>query len=862
MVDAERVQAAASRFQAFFEELETAFFERDDVIAQVALALLAKEHVLVSGPPGTAKSQLAKAVFGRIVCAETGSPSVYSRQITESTVHTDLIGPIDFKQLTETGRTEHFTDEGILGAAHAFLDEVFDGRDMLLRTALNVLQERELKQGTKVTRGQIEVALMTSNRYIADVLEQSRETLLAFVDRIAFVSFVPRGFADDENMKRVLRRHVGGARDRALDALLTIQDLDALQALVDEVVVSEPICDALARFLASLDGEMAAAVRADPKFVPTRYFSTRTAVRCGKILRAICVRDWIARRGNRELQVLQKDFAELRLHLLLAGPSIGAIGTLLGRETDPHERRQLEIVRTEREVFERCLAKLPMVGVPKLPKPSAATAKVVVPTAPRRDAPAKELAPLEEAVRSRDVAAIVGAMSRLSKLATADDPQLVEEARSLLERAVSALEQETTRAALQAAEAGELTAGVERLVEVATSLPDETQSLHEVARWLRQRAAQAIDDLTRFALGSSAADLARGIALSVDEAETFGARRIELLRRLGEMRRRTRGADAPFEERDERWHEAVRAMESDIGVAWDAAFCASIGAVLASDPKAPLPEVLRTLTSPIERLKAQAQALSELSGRPSALERKALGSRLSDLVAALMRRIDLVDRATLDDEIDAVLAILRDAGVAEAIQPRDWLAWSAEALCRAADAPAVPSSYDHAGYRQLRRDEDRIPVAYALAEIALRLGQADGGPRPGLLRVAELLAELPETTQDALVAIDRDRVERALGYLERWWEALAAGELGVEERLQRIIKSRFFEILWDESALARFSLELQLTVDVLPRAAEPMAALRARIVALDEVTRRGAEALLRQRSDEAWKAAIARAEGS
>src|SRR5690606_9264636 len=140
---------------------------------------------------------------------------------------------------------------------------------------------------------------------------------------------------------------------------------------------------------------------------------------------------------------------------------------------------------------------------------------------------------------------------------------------------------------------------------------------------------------------------------------------------------------------------------------------------------------------------------------------------------------------------------------------------------------------------------------------ALRLGQADGGPRPGLLRVAELLAELPETTQDALVAIDRDRVERALGYLERWWEALAAGELGVEERLQRIIKSRFFEILWDESALARFSLELQLTVDVLPRAAEPMAALKARIVALDESTRRGAEALLRKRSDEAWKAAIA-----
>src|SRR5690606_15645808 len=101
----------------------------------------------------------------------------------------DLVGPINFKTLMDTGRTEHFTDQGILGAVHAFLDEVFDGRDMLLRAALNVLHERELKEGTKTTRGLIECALMTSNRYLAEILEGSRDTLLAFIDRIAFVSF-------------------------------------------------------------------------------------------------------------------------------------------------------------------------------------------------------------------------------------------------------------------------------------------------------------------------------------------------------------------------------------------------------------------------------------------------------------------------------------------------------------------------------------------------------------------------------------------------------------------------------------------------------------------------------------------------
>src|SRR6185436_802622 len=139
------LRQAGDRFVAFFRELESAFLEREDVLKQIALALLSREHVLMTGPPGTAKSQLAHRVLGRIVSEVTGKPSLFARQFTESTVQTDLVGPIDFRTLMDTGRTEHFTDEGILGAVHAFLDEVFDGRDMLLRSTLNLLQERELK---------------------------------------------------------------------------------------------------------------------------------------------------------------------------------------------------------------------------------------------------------------------------------------------------------------------------------------------------------------------------------------------------------------------------------------------------------------------------------------------------------------------------------------------------------------------------------------------------------------------------------------------------------------------------------------------------------------------------------------------
>ena len=175
--DEVRFTESATAFRGFFTELREAFVERESLFTQLELALLCKEHVLIIGPPGTAKSAIAGAVLGRIVDEKSGRPSLFSKQLAENTVQTDLIGPVDFKVLTETGRTEHLTEEGMLGAVHAFLDEVFDGRDMLLRSILNVLQERELKHGRKVTPGRCECAVMTSNRYLSEVLQRSPETL-------------------------------------------------------------------------------------------------------------------------------------------------------------------------------------------------------------------------------------------------------------------------------------------------------------------------------------------------------------------------------------------------------------------------------------------------------------------------------------------------------------------------------------------------------------------------------------------------------------------------------------------------------------------------------------------------------------
>jgi MoxR-like ATPase len=321
------------------------------------LALLGREHVLVVGPPGTAKSAIASAVLGRIIDERTGLPSLFSKQLAESTVQTDLIGPVDFKVLTETGRTEYLTDEGMLGSEHAFLDEVFDGRDMLLRSILNVLYERELKHGRKVTTGRTECVVMTSNRYLSEVLARSPELLLAFADRLSFICFVPKSFARKESRAAMLQRFSHGARPD-LRGQLSLQQVDLLQEAVTRVKVPSHVLEGVELLADALERALAAQVSKLPDYVPTKYFSQRSAVKALWALKAAVVRDQIYRRADRPLEATVEDLDSLRWFFLLGGPPAAETEALLKSVVDPRERAQLEIVRLEQRAFDEALAKV------------------------------------------------------------------------------------------------------------------------------------------------------------------------------------------------------------------------------------------------------------------------------------------------------------------------------------------------------------------------------------------------------------------------------------------------------------------------------------------------------------------------
>lgn len=114
--------------------------ERAPLVEAVVLGAVAGEHLLVVGPPGTAKSQAVR----RIASALGGRYFEYL--LGRFSEPSEIFGPVDLRRLRE-GVVQTQTDGMLPEADIAFLDEVFQGSTAILNTLLGLLNERVFRRG-------------------------------------------------------------------------------------------------------------------------------------------------------------------------------------------------------------------------------------------------------------------------------------------------------------------------------------------------------------------------------------------------------------------------------------------------------------------------------------------------------------------------------------------------------------------------------------------------------------------------------------------------------------------------------------------------------------------------------------------
>jgi len=148
--------------------------DRNREIKQLMYALFTKEHMLMMGPPGTAKSLFAMRAFSAISGAET-----FQIHLTKQTTEEYVFGPLNIVELKK-GNLVHNTKDFVLTADFAFLDEFFDASDVLLRSLLGVLNERLWLKGSQEVPAKLHTAILTSN------YQRESDITQAVLDRIIF----------------------------------------------------------------------------------------------------------------------------------------------------------------------------------------------------------------------------------------------------------------------------------------------------------------------------------------------------------------------------------------------------------------------------------------------------------------------------------------------------------------------------------------------------------------------------------------------------------------------------------------------------------------------------------------------------
>jgi len=134
------------------------------------IAAIAGEHMVLIGPPGTAKSALVR-LFSKLVQAQ-----YFEYLLTRFTEPNEIFGPIDIQAFRE-GRYERRMESMLPQAEIVFLDEVFKANSAILNSLLSVLNERTYAVGGEMHKVPLISAFGASNEVPND------EELTAVFDR-------------------------------------------------------------------------------------------------------------------------------------------------------------------------------------------------------------------------------------------------------------------------------------------------------------------------------------------------------------------------------------------------------------------------------------------------------------------------------------------------------------------------------------------------------------------------------------------------------------------------------------------------------------------------------------------------------
>ena len=151
------MKAMPERIKKLLKQLDSGLYEREDILAKCLLAALSGESTFLFGPPGTAKSLIA-----RRIAKAFKDTQYFECLMSRFTTPEEIFGPVSLKSLKED-RYLRKTEEYLPTSRFAFLDEIWKSGPGILNTLLTIVNERKFRNDGKVEKVPLKGIVAASN---------------------------------------------------------------------------------------------------------------------------------------------------------------------------------------------------------------------------------------------------------------------------------------------------------------------------------------------------------------------------------------------------------------------------------------------------------------------------------------------------------------------------------------------------------------------------------------------------------------------------------------------------------------------------------------------------------------------------
>ena len=251
------------RFKLLLREMNRGIYEKETEISLSLLAALAGESIILLGPPGVAKSMVARQLKNAFRDAHS-----FEYLMSRFSTPDEIFGPVSIQKLKTSDTYERAVDGYLPTADVVFLDEIWKAGPAIQNTLLTVINEKIFRNGNREMHLPLKLLVAASNE-----LPAKGEGLEALWDRFV-IRIESRPIRMEKNFRAMLlevksslevkseERRVKNSTDLFEDTISDEQigaDVSISPAeyaewsqAIDKIGVKEEVLDAISRIRKAL----------------------------------------------------------------------------------------------------------------------------------------------------------------------------------------------------------------------------------------------------------------------------------------------------------------------------------------------------------------------------------------------------------------------------------------------------------------------------------------------------------------------------------------------------------------------------------------------------------------------------------